>query len=68
MAGAVQASTQVYLKGTETWAELPGNCARPEWAHAARPVCRRLRALYGHMESCGYWARRSEERLRSVGF
>ena len=31
MADATQAYTQAYLKGTETWVELPDTLVPPEW-------------------------------------
>ena len=48
---AEQAYIQAPLKGTDTWVALPPDQWPKAWSGRSRPVCRLLRALYGHPDS-----------------
>ena len=76
-ADAEMAYTQARFTGPPTWVEVP----REQWPDAwfadgagrhqprfRRPVCRLLRALYGHPDSGGLWERHCDSHLRSIGF
>ncbi len=66
---AQQAYTQSPLGGTETWVYLPPNRWPKSWkGKFHRPVCKLLRALYGHADAGGYWAKKCDQHLLSVGF
>ena len=63
MADAAQAYTQVDLKGTEAWVELP-EMVPPAWRHIERLARRLLGALDGHPDSGGYRERHWEAASR----
>ena len=67
---AEQAYTQSLMTGVPTWVELPRNRWPQSWVDKGyrRPVCRMLRALYGHPDAGGMWERHNEEHLFSVGW
>ncbi len=56
---AQQAYTQSPLGGTETWVYLSPHRWPKHWkGKSQQPVCRLLRALYGHPDSGGYWEKK----------
>ena len=69
---AEQAYIQAEMKGDPTWVWLPPE-ARPEWwrkkfPHLRRPVCRLLKALYGHPDVGTDWEQTCDARVRAAGF
>ena len=55
---AIKAYVQSFLNsGVPTYIEFPKHLCPPEWSHLRRPVCRLVRALYGHPEAGGHWER-----------
>ena len=71
-ADAVQAYVQAHLLGTETWVVLPPDQIPKEHLHlhnkGIRLAYRLKRALCGHPDSGGYWARHCGEHLLDCGF
>ncbi len=66
---AQQAYTQSPLGGTETWVYLPPHRWPKSWkGKYHKPVCKLLRALYGHPDAGGYWEKKCDEHMLSVGF
>jgi hypothetical protein len=65
---AVQAYTQAWLEGTDTWIRLPRDQWPAQWAGYEDPVCPLRLALYGHPDSGGHWERHCTAHLTSVGF
>ena len=66
---AEQAYTQSRLGGTSTWVTLLDPEELPaSWKGMRNPVCPLVLALYGHPDSGGFWERRCEKHLHSVGF
>ena len=65
-----QAYTQTLHTGEETWVEIP----RMQWPRAwhnkmmQKPVCRLLRALYGHPQAGALWEKHCDEYLKSIGW
>ena len=65
----VQAYTQAFMKGVETWVELPIERWPREWrGKYTRPVVQLIIALYGHPDSGGLWEQHCEAMLLLVGF
>ena len=67
-ADAEQAYIQAPLKGTPTWAAVPPDQWPASWAGMKRPVCRLLRALYGHPDSGTYWEEHCDAHVLQAGF
>lgn len=68
-ADAEMAYTQAAFNGPATWFSLPPDQWPPSWRGKYRqPVCRLLRALYGHTDSGGPWGRHCDAHLRKIGF
>eukprot|EP00974_Lingulodinium_polyedra_P041135 3952386-Lingulodinium_polyedra.AAC.1 len=56
------------MSGTPTWVCPPADQRRGKAARMRRPVCRLKKALYGHPDSGTMWARKCDERVKTVGF
>ena len=69
IADAEQAYIQAEMKGTPTWVCLPPE-AQPAWwkKKFRRPVCRLLKALYGHPDSGTFWEEHCDAHTQKVGF
>ena len=73
-ADAEMAYTQAEFKGPTTWVSIPREQWPKSWFDAKNqpkyynPVCKLLKALYGHPDSGGLWERHCESHLLSVGF
>jgi hypothetical protein len=76
-ADAEQAYIQAELKGTETWVSIPEEAWPDSWWKTVngervpaydRPVCKLLRALYGHPDSGTMWDKHCHKRLLNNGF
>ena len=65
---AEQAYIQAPLKGTDTWVALPPDQWPKAWSGMKRPVCRLLRALYGHPDSGTYWEEHCDTQVLQAGF
>jgi len=73
-ADAIRAYVQSYLKTKcETWVSIPRELWPDEWYDEngvplyERPMCRLIKALYGHPESGGHWERHLEEAITAIG-
>ena len=70
MADAIQAYIQAKLSGTPCWVELPDEA----WHLSAnrqryrRPVCRLVKALYGHPDAGTMWEQHCHTAVQKVGF
>ena len=65
----VKAYVQAELKGTPTYVRLPKAWWPPQWVGRYRdPLCRLLRALYGHPDAGNQWADKIGDELRALGF
>ena len=65
----LRAYTQAPMKGEDTYVRLPKAWWPAHWVGKYRdPVCRLLRALYGHPESGNHWAEKLGEELIKIGF
>ena len=49
-----------------TYIEMPKYLC-PQWAHMKRPVCRLVRALYGHPEAGGHWEKHLTKVVVGIG-
>ena len=73
-ADASQAYTQTFLKGDETWIELPHaeveklRKTNTKWTNLRKPVCRLTLALYGHPDAGGYREEHATKHLVKCGF
>eukprot|EP00974_Lingulodinium_polyedra_P003746 353149-Lingulodinium_polyedra.AAC.1 len=56
------------MTGTPTWICLPRDQRRGKAKTMRRPVCRLLKALYGHPDSGTHWEAKCGSHARSVGF
>ncbi len=65
---AEQAYVQALLLGILTWVRLPRERWPAHWSGMTDPVVPLVLALYGHLDSGGYWERHCEKELRAVGF
>ena len=71
---AEMAYTQAEFRGPTTWVGIPKEQWPASWFDSKgqtlhrNPVCKLLRALYGHPDAGGIWARHCDDHLRSVGF
>jgi len=65
---AIKAYVQSLLAvKTPTYIEIPKHLCPKEWAHMRRPVCRLIRALYGHPEAGGHWEKHLALIVESIG-
>jgi len=65
---AIKAYVQSFLKDKPlTYLEIPKYLCPPEWAHLRRPVCRLIKALYGHPEAGGLWERHLTKIVIQIG-
>ena len=68
-ADAESAYTQADITGdTPTYVELPEHRWPASWKGMRRPVCRLVKALYGHPESGACWEKHCYGHLETVGF
>ena len=68
------AYTQAEFRGPTTWVSIP----RVQWPQSWKdkngnprfknPVCKLLKALYGHPDSGGLWEQHCDAHLRDIGF
>ena len=70
MADAIQAYIQAKLSGTPCWVELPDEAWHPSANRQRyrRPVCRLVKALYGHPDAGTMWEQRCHTAVQKVGF
>ena len=61
---------QAYLKGPETWVQLPEEHLPERWKTLGlkRPVVRLKKALYGHPDSGTFWEQKCDQKCSEVGF
>ena len=65
----LRAYTQAPMKGEETYVRLPKAWWPSHWIGRYRdPVCRLLRALYGHPDSGNHWADKLGNELKARNF
>ena len=68
VADAVKAYVQADLKSKHpTYIEIPSYLCGSRWRHIKRPVCRLLKALYGHPEAGAHWERRLAQIIKDMG-
>jgi hypothetical protein len=68
VADAVKAYVQSDLKSKNpTYIEFPKHLCPPKWRHLKRPVCRLIKALYGHPEAGAHWERHLTEIIKQMG-
>jgi len=66
-ADAVKAYVQATLGSKHpTWVQIPKELRPAHWKFS-RPVCRLLKALYGHPESGGHWEKHFTKVIRGLG-
>ena len=65
---ATQAYCQAELGGSTTWIRLPEHRRPESWASMRDPVCKLVKALYGHPNSGCYWEQRCESKVLREGF
>ena len=65
-----QAYCQSTLRGTDTWVFIPTHRWPPGWSFPDdyRPVCRLVKALYGHPDAGGYWEEHCDAILKHHKF
>ena len=70
MADAIQAYIQAKLSGTPCWVELPDEAWHPSANRHKyrRPVCRLVKALYGHPDAGTMWEQHCHTAVQKVGF
>ena len=70
MADAIQAYIQAKLSGTPCWVELPDEAWHPSAnrRNYRRPVCRLVKALYGHPDAGTMWEQHCHTAVQKVGF
>ncbi|CAE7949193.1 unnamed protein product [Symbiodinium sp. KB8] len=70
MADAIQAYIQAKLSGTPCWVELPDEAWHPSANRQRyrRPVCRLVKALYGHPDAGTMWEQHCHTAVQKVGF
>ena len=51
----------------ETWVAVPPELRLSSWSHIRRPMCRLVKALYGHPESGAHWERHLEKVVVKIG-
>ena len=68
------AYTQADFRGRPTWVGIPREQWPKSWFNDKgeplyiNPVCRLLKALYGHPDSGGIWEQHCDQHLRDIGF
>ena len=70
MADAIQAYLQAVLTGVPCWVELPKEAWHPsvDTGKYRRPVCRLVKALYGHPDAGTMWEQHCHKAVQKVGF
>ena len=70
MADAIQAYIQAKLSGVPCWVELPDEAWHPSANkhNYRRPVCRLVKALYGHPDAGTMWEQHCHTAVQKVGF
>ena len=70
MADAIQAYIQAKLSGVPCWVELPDEAWHPSANRHKyrRPVCRLVKALYGHPDAGTLWEQHCHTAVQKVGF
>ena len=70
MADAIQAYIQAKLSGVPCWVELPDEAWHPSANRHKfrRPVCRLVKALYGHPDAGTMWEQHCHTAVQKVGF
>ena len=70
MADAIQAYIQAVLTGVPCWVELPKEAWHPsvDTGKYRRPVCRLVKALYGHPDAGTMWEQHCHKAVQKVGF
>ncbi|CAE7705382.1 unnamed protein product [Symbiodinium sp. KB8] len=70
MADAIQAYIQAKLSGTPCWVELPDEAWHPSANRQRyrRPVCRLVKALYGHPDAGTMWEQHCHTAVQKFGF
>lgn len=64
----VRAYVQAHLKGPPTFVRLPREWWPVEWSKFKDPVCRLIRAIYGHPHSGDFWHDKLKDELVRLGF
>jgi hypothetical protein len=64
----VRAYVQAELRGTPTFVRLPRAWWPKEWHSFKDPVCRLVKALYGHPEAGNHWHHHIENELLALQF
>jgi hypothetical protein len=68
VADAVKAYVQSDLKSKNpTYIEIPKHLCPKEWLGMHKPVCKLVKALYGHPEAGAHWERHLEKIVREMG-
>ena len=65
---ATQAYCQAELGGSPTWIRLLQHRRPDNWGNFRDPVCRLVKALYGHPNSGCFWEQRCEDKVLREGF
>ena len=64
----VRAYVQAVLKGPPTFIRLPKAWQPEAWSHFKDPVCRLVKALYGHPHAGDFWHDRFQDELITLEF
>jgi len=65
---ATQAYCQADLGGKATWIRLPPERWPEGWKGMKDPVCKLVKALYGHPNSGSYWEEKCDRKITMEGF
>ena len=64
---ASEATLQKLESKHPTYIEIPKHLCPAKWSHMRRPVCKLVKALYGHPESGGHWERYLTDAIKAIG-